>query len=315
MRPIQLHSEINEVKSYVLPDDYENDILNDIRNHNIKQGYTFNDVQIDRWLRFNTREFWLNVGNPNVGKSFMMFYLLTLLAKTHGLKFLIYSQENDVNDIKQSIIQFWLKENLFGMNDIKFREGLILVSEHFKFVDPKKIFNYKELIEQAKMAGDSFDYHGFMIDPYNALKIDRTLSRDIGVGHEYHYEAASDLMNFSHNNVSLILNCHTITEVQRGIDGNHDTKVPLLSHVEGGGKFTAKADVGTVMHRQIFNKDSYDITQIHVQKIRNKRKGGKPTPWSCPIEMRLSNNGCYFNLLDTLDDKREQNLKAEKAPF
>lgn len=319
MQQLRSHNEPKKEVSYLLPDDYENDILEDIRRNDIKPGYGFDDPGIDVWLRFKEKEFWLNVGNPNVGKSYMMFYLLTILAKTHGLKFLIYSQENDINDIKQTVLEFWLGKKLYGLGDVEFKSGLAKISNHFKFIDPKQIFSYKQVLRQCEIAMEKWEFNAFLIDPYNALTVDRELFSQIGGGHEYHYEVASELVNFAHNKVALILNHHTVTEIQRGIDSNSQTKVPLLSYVEGGGKFVAKADTGTVMHRQIFDKETYNITQIHVQKIRTKRKGGKPTPWARPIELRLSNNGCQFNIIDSYDDIREQKMndynEPEQAPF
>lgn len=298
-----------EQKSYLLPDEYENDLLDNIRNNNIKKGFRFNCGNLDDHLRFKLKEWWLIVGNPNVGKTFMALYLMMLQAKNNGMKFILYSQENDVNDLKQSLIQFYLGVNLYGMSDKNYLEGLAFVQSHFKFLDPRRLFSYKDIIFQLEIALDDFPADGFFIDPYNCLKIDRQLYREIGGGHEYHYEVAAHFANFAHSTLALITCMHTVTGTQRGIEANGHTKVPMLSDVEGGTKFTSKADTGTVFHRQLFDSEIYNVTDIHVQKMKNKRTGGKPTPWARPISLRLNDNGCGFSLLDEII------INNEKSPF
>jgi hypothetical protein len=114
--------------------------------------------------------------------------------------------------------------------------------------------------------------------------------------HEYHYEAASELLTFSNKNkMAVWLNTHSVTESQR-IKGPDGLPVsPYAESTEGGGKFVNRSDCFLTFHRKIQHPD-YDMRrtmEFHVRKVRETETGGEPTPIDEPIlfEMNRENTG------------------------
>ena len=83
------------------------------------------------------------------------------------------------------------------------------------------MYSYTDLLVFAEKLIRQEKYDGLLIDPYNSLKT--TISKNMQLSsHEYHYEAASEMLTFSvNNNMAVWLNTHAVTEAQRrkGPDG------------------------------------------------------------------------------------------------
>jgi hypothetical protein len=142
--------------------------------------------------------------------------------------------------------------------------------------------------------------------------------------HEYHYEAASELLTFSNKNkMAVWLNTHSVTESQRikGPDGL--PMAPYAESTEGGGKFVNRSDCFLTFHRKVQHPD-YDMRrtmEFHVRKVRETETGGEPTPIDSPIlfEMNRENTGFIgkssrISLFNTIvSEKYSQRLFKDKV--
>ena len=273
------------------------DTLNDIRTGKIKEGLKLGIEEIDTYFRFK-REFTVILGHANTGKTQTMLYLMFLYSLKHKLKWLMFSSENSPHSLYKKLIEFdtGLPLNLVPEDELRTR--LIRISTMFQIIDPSDLYTYKTLLEEAKKIKETFDFDGFLIDPYNSLVTDVNAAK-LGK-HEYDYLATTEFRQFcSENNCALWLNTHANTEALRK---THASTHPYAGHpippyaadVEGGGKFINRADDFLVIHRYTQHQTDWMYSHIHVRKIKDIDTGGKPTVMDSPIKLRsLKNNVGY----------------------
>ena len=169
------------------------------------------------------------------------------------------------------------------------------VNDHFKVISNSQNYSYTDLMVFGEKLIRQQEFQGYFIDPYNALKI--KMSGGAGLStHEYHYEAASELLTFSNKNkIAVWLNTHSVTESQR-IKGPDGLPVaPYAESTEGGGKFVNRSDSFLTWHRKVQHPD-YDMRrtmELHIRKIRETETGGQPTAIDNPVlfEMNRENTG------------------------
>jgi len=151
----------------------------------------------------------------------------------------------EINTLARYLIQFCFNTN----NHATILDKTKWLSDRVEFIRHEKRFTHIEILTQfVKGQHRGFDADMMFIDPYNALSISG--------GHEGHYDAIEDLRIFTQQTgKSIFLNCHTVTETQRQkLDKSGATAVPMMSDVEGGGKFPNKADdVKTLIIKQCEN--------------------------------------------------------------
>lgn len=273
------------------PAAYEREVLN---------GYTMETVnfgfELDKFCPAKLGQLTVVVGHTNVGKTTVLLWLLSMLAKK-GKKILIYSAENRISTLHKQYSRFY-----YGTDQLTKRH-LEDIRSTIRYIKHERHFSYKDMLNQAVFLLDAeFDFDFFLIDPYNSLKIDNKEKLNT---HDYHYQAAEEMRIFTTaTNKSIFLNCHTVTESQRvKPDTNGHRPAPLDSDVEGGGKFPNKADDTMVIHRQISSKiegEKY-ISEIHVRKVRNQEFGGEPTPHDTPVRIKFLKNRTGFEPMVNYD--------------
>lgn len=277
------------------PPQYEREVLEGYKMEVLKYGFG-----LDNFCPYKQGQLTVVVGHYNLGKTTVLLWLLAKLAK-QGKKVLIYSAENRISLLHKSITRFFT-----GRPEVD-RAALDQVRPFFKYIKHERRFSYLDMLNQGTFVLDAgFDFDIFFIDPYNALKMDNP--GRLG-GHEYHLEAIEEMRVFTiTTNKSIFLNCHTVTESQREKpDANGITPVPLVSSVEGGGKFPNKADDCMVIHRQIHSKNDEEryITEIHVGKVRNQEFGGRQTPWGDPVKIKFRKDWTGFDPLYSTEQKMQ----------
>ena len=280
----QLRSSVEVGRDYFeVPEVYEAEIKTGIKWEVLRYGHSL----IDSHSPYKQGQLTTIVGHTNVGKTYIILYLISKLV-TQGKKILIYSAENRISQIARSLIRFVFQ--IQNPNDAHLK----WLRENVLFIRHAKQFTYKELLEQISIADDiGFNSDIAFIDPYNSLKLDTK-----GNSHEYHLEAIEDIRIFTmQTKKSIFLNCHTVTEAQRqkpNQDG--ETPMPMMSDVEGGGKFPNKSDDVWVIHRNLWHRDENEryVTLLGVGKVRNTEGGGKPTPFSEPIRFTFKKDWTGF---------------------
>ena len=287
---IKIASKYDDDKHYFeAPENWVSEIRSGIHWETHKYGHK----RVDEHMPYKQGQLTVAVGNTNVGKTYTILYLLSLLLDRK--KLIIYSAENRISTLARYLIQFYFR--LQSNETAKITEKAKWLSSRVEFIRHEKRFNHIEILTQfVKGQHRGFDADMMFIDPYNALSITG--------GHEGHYDAIEDFRIFTQQTgKSIFLNCHTVSETQRQ---KHDKSgaipVPMMSDVEGGVKFPNKADDVLVIHRNLYHMDEDEryISQIHVCKIRNKEGGGTPTRFDDPIRLRFKKDWTGF---ETDEDK------------
>lgn len=295
------------------------DKLNSIRKGQTKEGAKIGIPQIDNFLRFKYGNFNVVLGHANVGKTTVILYLMLVYAKRLGVRWLVFSSENEPHSIVRKLIEFLEQKPINKIEEEDFDKHLKFINEHFKIINSSELFTYRRLIELATAVKNAWDYKGMLIDPYNSLIKDPELSKSIG-GHEYDYQATTELRLFcKKHDVSLWLNTHANTNALRikhpiGHDYVGHPIPPMASDVEGGGKFVNRADDFLVIHRYIQHPTEWMVSHIHVRKVKEIETGGRPTPIDEPIMLKSIIGNVGFEIEgQTILDKpiREQS----EVPF
>lgn len=277
------------------------DRLLDVKYNRIEQGLGLEVLEIDEYLRFKKGAFNICVGHANTGKTTVIIYLMTAYALKHGLKWLIFSSENTDYSIARKLIEFKTGKVIQKLEDSRIEDELKWVNEHFRIIQVDKIYTARTLMDEAKAIFKHWEYDGLLIDPYNSLAKDPALIRSVG-SHEYDYQIASEMRLFcKENNVSIWLNAHAVTEALRKVyDKEHEyaglPKPPTMADVEGGGKWGNRADDVVTIHRLTQHPTRWNVSEIHVRKVKETETGGKPTPIDAPIALKMEAGNTKFTV-------------------
>ena len=273
--------------------------LLDIKYGRVKHGLKIGIPEIDEHIRFKSNNFNLILGHANVGKTTVILYLMLLYAIKHNVKWLIFSAENSSQSIVRKLIEFHTGKPINKLSDNEINDAVNWSNTLFKIIEVDDLYNYKTLLTEAKLVKKEFNYEALLIDPYNSLVKDRNLLKGIST-HEYDYQVATEFRLFcKHENISIWLNAHVVTEALRKTHTkDHEYNglpiPPSLADVEGGGKWGNRADDVITIHRYIQHPTDWMISELHVRKIKEVETGGRPTPLDQPIKLRMTKNNIGF---------------------
>jgi len=279
----------------------QNKIL-DIKYGRIKEGLKIGIPEIDEHIR-QKKGFSIFIGHANVGKTTVIIYLFVLWAKMHGLKFLVWSSENSPESILRKIIEFYMGKPIQKASDEEIDRAVSWSNSHFKIIDVDDLYTYKQLLKEAQQIKDAWNYDGILIDPYNSLAKDASVLKMTGNSHDYDYQVASELRLFAkHNDVSVYLNAHGVTSALRQVHySGHEyeglTKPLAMSDIEGGSKWSSRADDVYCIHRYVSHPTDWMYSHIHVLKIKENETGGRPTTFEQPIRLKMKVNNVGFEFL------------------
>ena len=275
--------------------------LRDVKSGKIKEGLKLGIDQIDEYLRFKPTNFNVILGHANVGKTSVILYLMLMYTIKHGLRWVVYSSENEAHSILRKMVEYMEQKPINKISEEAFNSRLKFIYDHFKIIDNEKMYTYVELLELCTAIKNAWHYDGLLIDPYNSLSKDQKILKGLG-GHEYDYQATTEMRIFcKKHRVSIWLNTHANTTALRMVHriehqyGGHPIP-PMASDVEGGGKFVNRADDFIVIHRYTQHPTDFMITNIHVRKVKEIETGGRPTPMEMPIKMRSIINNVGFSI-------------------
>jgi hypothetical protein len=279
--------------SFISSDDQDMDWINKFAQGDIAKGLT-TGCKLDEYFLFK-KEFTIINGHSNVGKTTMAMYLIVTSSVLHDWKWIIYSSENKTAAVKMKLMEFLVDVPIDQMHYDERIAAYKWINDHFTVISNDEVYSYTDLIVFAEKLLKQKKYDGFLIDPYNSLKITMGNSNALS-SHEYHYEAASELLTFSNsNNIAVWLNTHAITEAARrkGMDGLQTA--PYAEDTEGGGKMVNRSDCFLTFHRKI-SAPEFEVRntmEVHVRKVRSQETGGMPTSFESPVlfEMNASRTG------------------------
>jgi len=272
-----------------------NEYLQLWRTNKFIKGQTTGITELDKYFLFKEGNLVIINGLDNVGKSTVIWYLAMLSAMYNGWHWLIFSSENNVGSVVRKMVEFYWSEPIASMSELKYNKAKDFVLSHFEFIKSRdKLYNYQDILNMATLAMKRKKFKGLMIDPYNSLKMDRP-AKSKQEGYEYHYEAASVIQLFAkQNNLSIYLNCHVGTAAARNKNAEGFTKAPQKEDTEMGVMFANKADDFLTLHRVTQHEKEWNITEIHVRKIKEIETGGKVTYEGKPVKLRSADGVSGF---------------------
>ena len=185
---------------------------------------------------------------------------------------------------------------LSEMRNSEINEAYKWVNKHFKVVSNNQVYSYTDLIVFGEKLLRQGNYDGFFIDPYNALKIEMSQGNALST-HEYHYEAASELLTFSNKHtIAVWVNAHAVTEAQRRKGADDLPVAPYAEDTEGGGRTVNRSDCFLTFHRKVQHPE-YNMRrtmEFHVRKVRETETGGQPTMIDSPVLFELEQSNTAF---------------------
>lgn len=251
----------------------------------IPQGLPFGYDRLDDHLLLKEGEFYAVLGHSHIGKSTVTLWFLFLASLKYGWNWMVYCGENSAASVKMKIMQFFLGKRIQNFTEQEQKVALKFVDEHFFIMSSNNIYTYKEILDSAVRLMEKKSLKGVFIDPYNSLKIDlgKTESK-----YTYDYEAYSAMLTFTKKyNTSLFLSVHTTTGAQREKDSQGNQVMPHATDCEGGSALYNRCDNFVTIHRKIKDPNEFMFTHISIDKVRNDDTGGRPTPRSEPIVLRM----------------------------
>ena len=275
--------------------------LQDIRTGKIKEGLTLGVPEIDDYFRFKHSDFNIILGHSNTGKTTIVLYLMLAYAIKHQIKWLVFSSENEAYSIVRKLIEFLEERPIQDVPQKQFEKHSKFIYTHFKIIDSTKLYTYRELLDLCKVVKDAWNYQGLLIDPYNSLIKERKLITSVG-GHEYDYQATTELRIFAKKNkITIWVNTHANTSALRMVHRiDHEYAghpiPPNAADVEGGGKFVNRADDFLVVHRYIQHPTEFMYSLLHVRKVKEVETGGRPTSIDEPIRLKALRNNVGFSI-------------------
>jgi len=98
----------------------------------------------------------------------------------------------------------------------------------------------------------------------------------------------TDMLLFTkRTNISIFVALHTRSQSQRERDKDGNQLIPFPADADGGAVLYNKADIFLTMNRNIQDPQTWMITEIYVNKMRNKDTGGNTTPRGQTIKLKM----------------------------
>jgi hypothetical protein len=257
----------------LIPKEDNLEYLYAVKDNKIAKGMGIGN-ELDNWYLHKRANYVVVVGMDNVGKTnFMMWYFLCLSVK-HNLKWCIWSGENSAGQLTRDLIQMYSQSKIIDLTKTQIQDYNNKISKWFTFVSNKKMYDHKELLKIFK---DS-KCDAFAIDPFTALNHDRKTNQ-----WERNYLICNDIRKFCNTTGKTVyVMTHPMTEAARRVyPSNHQYAGNIQpcrkSDVEGGQVFANRCDSFISVHRFISSSELFMMTQIRIEKIKDKETGGKPT--------------------------------------
>ena len=281
--------------------DKDLDFIQKLRRGEVEIGKETGYRELDEYFRFKEGKFNVIMGRANVGKSYIVWFLMALANRLHGWKWIVFSGENESFSIRQELVKFISGQKIEDISDWELEKLMQLVDDNFKIIKVDDLITAEELLMLSEELMKTGEYKGMMIDPYNHLKIPSRFSAN---SYNYHYETISRFKQWSgEKNCTIFLNTHVGTVGARKLHTDGDFKghptVPEKFDIENGVMFDNKADDFIVVHRYTQMPERANITEIHVKKVKEIWSGGKPTALGVPVEMVLARNNGFGSFYDS----------------
>lgn len=266
----------------------EAEMMDLARKGKIQMGLVTGFPTLDEHFRFKPSSFVIVNGTDNSGKTTFVILMAVVSNRLHGWRWILACMENEEYHVRVETIQLASGKPISKLSDQEYAMWYDWSINNFTILVIKDQITAERLMRIAQKINQTNPHQGFLIDPYNALDLD--IKNQNQSSHEYHYRVTGLMRNFiKRNNCSIWLNTHAVTEALRRIHKDGDyigfPMPPEKADVEGGGKFANRADDFLTIHRYNQHKTEFNITQVHVRKIKVTQTGGRPTAKDEPVKL------------------------------
>jgi len=265
----------------------------------LPKGVSTGIPSLDPHYKYRKGELDVIMGLANIGKTTTMFYLMLNASMRYGWKWLCYCPENEpVGDMISDIAEMFVgksadKERNDRMSATEFSNAIDWVLDHFTIISFKEQPSATQVLEAFEEQMEVIKYDGCLIDPLNDLRVENGFSK-----YDYYYNMLSSIRRFKQkHNVKFILTTHAGTAAARKKDDAGRVPAPSMYDVEFGGMFANRTDNFIVIHRHL-NSEQWDVTELHVRKIKFQKLVGLPTQEDNPVYLRFSPKSCRFTYLN-----------------
>jgi twinkle protein len=268
-----------------------------------KNGYTKGDSTginpLDPHYTFRKGELTIMTGFANIGKTTTQLFLMIMASKLYGYRWLMYCPENEpVGDLMIDIAEMYCgktadKEFADRVNQDQYLEAINWAYNHFTVLTFEETPTVEDVLGAFEDYMQVEQYDGVSLDPLNDLRSAQKQSK-----YEYYYDALSNIRRFiKKHNIMFYLVVHPGTNANRRRNEDGSRPAPNMADVEFGAMFGNRADNFLVFHRNP-QSEKWNVTEIHVQKIKFQKLVGVPTPEIDPICLFYSYKKRRFEYLN-----------------
>jgi hypothetical protein len=255
----------------------------------LEMGKTTGIPELDKHWRVKTNTMVWFMGLDNTGKSLSLWYLAILSSMYNKSKILLYSAENGDGSVRKKLKELYIGKGIKYMRPNELKKAAEHIDSHFKIISSKGLFNWDDLIMRAEIIYDEgFEYDIAIFEPYNAVELNLT-DRYSGT-----IKSLNSLRVFKEKYASCWIADHANTAAARNRMEDGTIKRPYKSDVEMGQMKANKTDDFIVIHRNTKDPETWNQTEIHVDKIKDTETGGKPTVGAAPIILTINKGMCGF---------------------
>ena len=248
---------------------------------------------------FRKGELTIMTGFANIGKTTTQLFLMIMASKLYGYRWLMYCPENEpVGDLMIDIAEMYCgktadKDFSDRVNQDDYLMAIDWAYKHFTVLTFDETPTVEDVLQSFSDMMQVEHYDGVSLDPLNDLKAAQKQSK-----YEYYYDALSNIRRFIKKfDIMFYLVVHPGTAANRRRNEDGTRPAPNMSDVEFGAMFGNRADNFLVFHRNP-QSDKWNVTEIHVQKIKFQKLVGVPTPEIDPINLFYSYKKRRFEYLN-----------------
>jgi twinkle protein len=271
-------------------------------------------------------------GIPNHGKTTFLAWLMVLTAKKFGWKWAVYSPENyPAGELFITIIEILVgasmdKTKPSYMTAEQRDSAYEFVQSHFFIVDSEEPMTPEDLLEKFRQLIKRKGINCCLIDPWNDLWHKRSGGETT---EEYVQRQLSIIRRFKRKyNLLFSINYHPVAEAQRATEDDpaewdlepkkrrKRTKVPHVRDAAGGAMFYNRVDDAITIYRDLDHKERWNITEVHVQKVKFQKLVGTTTRHAEPVLLRfstLTNRLVSENKVDPLAGTHQERKEEEQT--
>jgi hypothetical protein len=279
---------IDEELSFLVKNEVDEEYIRRYRAGLIPMGLPFGYDDMDKYLLLKEGEFYALLSHAHTGKTALTFWLIFLSSFKYDWGWVVYTGENRTSSVKMRMIEHYIGKKIKDCSEAEFQEALKWVNERMFFINNDTMYSYDDLLKYTEKVSKFHSIKGLFIDPINALKVKGNNKYD------HDMEMYTDMLLFTkRTNISVFVALHTRSQSQRERDKDGNQLIPFPADADGGAVLFNKVDIFLTMNRNIQDPQTWMITEIYVNKMRNKDTGGDTTPRGQMIKLKM-NMGIEF---------------------